>query len=353
MSLFKTVKVKEVRKETADAVSVAFNVNINDNPEFNYQSGQYVTIKKIINGEDIRRSYSLSSAPNEIDFRIAVKKIEGGKMSTFLNDSLNEGDEIEIMTPTGNFLLQPQNDKKYIGFAAGSGITPIISMIKSVLVNTNSSFVLYYGNKTESSTIFKKELDELTTNYSNRLTIHYIYSKQESNSKLFEGRITKEKFEEFVRDDNSILSADGYYLCGPEQMINEVSERLTYLGVAKENVHFELFTSPTKEANDLPKSENTFAGTSKITAIMDGDEIEFDLDAKGDFILDAAIENGIDAPFSCKGAVCCTCKAQVVEGKAIMEMNYSLSDAEVEEGFILTCQAHPASEKVVVDFDVV
>lgn len=353
MSLFKTVKVVDINKETSDAVSVAFGVDVKNNSDFNYKSGQYITIKKVINGEDVRRSYSLSSSPNESDFRIAVKKIEGGKMSSFLNDILKEGDELEVMTPTGNFSLTPANDKYYVGFAAGSGITPIISMIKSVLTTTNSKFTLFYGNKTDASTIFKKELDQLVAENPDRLKLNYIYSKQVSANKLFEGRITKEKFEEFLREDVALLKADGFYLCGPEQMINEVSERLNYLGVNKDKVHFELFTAPTKEVGENKTLENEFTGTSKVVAIMDGDEIEFDLAADGDFILDASIEHGIDAPFSCKGAVCCTCKAQVIEGKAIMEMNYSLSDAEVEEGFILTCQAHPASEKLVVDFDVV
>lgn len=353
MSLFKTVKVKEIRKETSDAVSVAFNVNISANPEFEYKSGQYITIKKLINGEDVRRSYSLSSAPNENDFRIAVKKIEGGKMSSFLNDNLKEGEDIEVMLPAGNFALNPENSKHYVGFAAGSGITPIISMIKSALSSTDSKFTLYYGNKTDASTIFKKELDQLATENPDRLKLNYIYSKQVSANKLFEGRITKEKFEEFLREDIALLKADGFYLCGPEQMINEVSERLSYLGVDKNKVHFELFTAPTNKEEDKIIAENNFSGTSKITAIMDGEEIEFDLASNGDFILDAAIEHGIDAPFSCKGAVCCTCKAQVIEGKAVMDMNYSLSDAEVEEGFILTCQSHPASEKVIVDFDVI
>tara|TARA_R110001592_G_scaffold21565_2_gene86711 strand:- start:208 stop:1269 length:1062 start_codon:yes stop_codon:yes gene_type:complete len=353
MSLFKTVKVVDINKETSDAVSVAFGIDVKNNPDFNYKSGQYITIKKVINGEDVRRSYSLSSSPNESEFRIAVKKIEGGKMSTFLNDVLKEGDEIEIMTPMGNFSLTSENEKHYVGFAAGSGITPIISMIKEILSTSNSKFTLFYGNKTDASTIFKKELDQLAIENSDRFKLYYIYSKQVSPNKLFEGRITKEKFEAFLREDVALLKADGFYLCGPEQMINEVSERLNYLGVDKNKVHFELFTTPTKEVGDTTIAENNFSGTSKVTTIMDGEEIEFDLAADGDSILDASIENGIDAPFSCKGAVCCTCKAQVIEGKATMEMNYSLSDAEVEEGFILTCQAHPASEKLVVDYDVI
>lgn len=352
MSLFKKVKVKEVRRETSDAVSVSFDIDAFKN-DFQYQPGQYITIKKDIQGEDVRRSYSLSSAPFENDFRIAAKKIQGGKMSSFLNDNLKEGDEVEIMTPQGNFVLNPEDEKHYVGFAAGSGITPLISMIKTVLSQTNSKFTLFFGNKTEASTIFKNELDALKGQYQERFQLNYIYSQQTANDKLFEGRISKTKFEELVRANIDLLKADGFYLCGPEQMINEVSEGLTYLGVNINKVHFELFIVPVKASESQTIIESDFKGTSHVTVIMDGEEIEFDLASDGDFILDAAIDNGVDAPFSCKGAVCCTCKAQVVEGEVVMEMNYSLSDAEVQEGFILTCQAHPATDKVVVDFDVV
>lgn len=352
MSLFKKVKVKEVKKETNNTVSVAFDINAFKD-EFTYQSGQYITIKRDIEGEDVRRSYSLSSAPFENDFRIAAKKIEGGKMSSFLNDMLKDGDEVEIMVPQGNFVLAPENGKHYVGFAAGSGITPIISMIKTVLSQTDSRYTLFYGNKTEAATIFKKDLDALKEEYQDRFTLNYIYSQQPANDKLFEGRITKTKFEELVRADIDLLKADGFYLCGPEQMINEVSEGLTYLGVNINKVHFELFIVPVKSTESQTIIDSDFSGTSQVTVIMDGEEIEFELSSDGDFILDAAIDHGVDAPFSCKGAVCCTCKAQVIEGEAVMEMNYSLSDAEVQEGFILTCQAHPATEKVVVDFDVV
>jgi len=353
MSLFKKLKVKDVRRETADAVSVAFDVNEEIKNEFSYQSGQYITIKKNINGEDVRRSYSLSSFLDENDFRIAVKKIPMGKMSSFLNDELKAGDELEIMPPQGNFVLIPENNHHYVGFAAGSGITPIMSMIKSVLAKTDSKYTLYYGNKTSDSTIFKKELDELQMSNPDRFKVCYLFSQETSSDKLFEGRITKVKFEELVRANIDLLKSDGFYLCGPEQMINEVSDGLAYLGVSKEKVHFELFTTPVTTFESSPTVDSDFQGTSHLTVIMDGEEIEFDLQSDGDSILDAAMDQGVDAPFSCKGAVCCTCKAQVVEGKAIMEMNYSLSDEEVEEGFILTCQAHPATEKLVVDFDVV
>ena len=274
-------------------------------------------------------------------------------MSSYLNNDLNVSDELEIMAPQGNFVLTPQNNQHYVGFAAGSGITPIISMLKTVLTQTNSIYTLFYGNKTEMATIFKKELDELHEQYKERFTLNYIYSQQSSPDKLFEGRITKTKFEELVRADIELLKADGFFLCGPEQMIDEVSSGLSYLGVNKDKIHFELFTTPVKSSEPQTIIDSDFAGVSQVTVIMDGEEIAFDLPSDGNFILDAAIENGVDAPFSCKGAVCCTCKAQVIEGKAMMEMNYSLSDEEVEEGFILTCQSHPVTEKIVVDFDVI
>lgn len=349
MSQFQQIKVIEVKKETADTVSVAFEAP----NSFEYLSGQYITIKKEIDGEDIRRSYSLCSAPFENDFRVAVKEIANGKMSSFLNNDLKPGDVLDVMPPMGNFIINAEDNKHYIAFAAGSGITPVISMIKSVLKNTNSRFTLYYANKTDSSTIFKEELNQLQTIYPDNFTLNYVYTQQESPNKLFEGRITRAKFEEFVRQDMEILKADGFYMCGPEQMINDVSGGLEYLGVPKEKIHFELFTTPTVTGAEVEKNTPDFNGTAKMTVIMDGDEFDFELASDGDFILDAAMDQGVDAPFSCKGAVCCTCKAQVVEGKAVMEMNYALSDEEVEQGFILTCQSHPASENVVVDFDVI
>ncbi|MCB9365414.1 MAG: 2Fe-2S iron-sulfur cluster binding domain-containing protein [Flavobacteriales bacterium] len=352
MSLFKKVKVVDVRKETDNAVSVAFEVGEESKDDFAYKSGQYITIRKEINGQEVRRSYSLSSAPFENEYRIAIKRIPSGLMSSFFNHELEVGEELDLMVPQGNFVLVPENDKHYVGFAAGSGITPVISMIKSVLVNTNSKYTLFYGNKTEKLTIFKKELDELKSIYGERFNLYYIYSQQSGTDKLFEGRINRLKFDAIIKNNIELLKANGFFLCGPEDMIHDVSEGLEYLGIGRTKIHYELFTVPVKPTESQIIVDSDYVGTSKVTVIMDGEEVEFELAADGDFILDASIDHGIDAPFSCKGAVCCTCKAQVIEGKAIMEMNYSLSDAEVEEGFILTCQSHPASEKLVVDFDV-
>jgi ring-1,2-phenylacetyl-CoA epoxidase subunit PaaE len=348
--MFNKLKVKEIKKETNDTVSIAFEIPNALKSDFSYLPGQYVTIKSIIDGEDVRRAYSLCSAPFEDDFRIGVKRVDGGKMSTFLNEKIELGSELEVMKPTGNFLIDNSADSN-VAFAAGSGITPVLSMIKSSL-KVGGSFTLFYGNKTADETIFKTELDGLKSSYPSQFNLHYIYSRENLDNALYEGRIKKEKVLDLLKIDSSLLKSEGFYMCGPEEMIFNVSDALKDLGVSESKIHFELFTAPTTKDVDGSPVVSDFSGESQVTVIMDGDEFEFPLSSDGDFILDVAIENGADAPFSCKGAVCCTCKAQVVEGKATMDMNYSLSDEEVEEGFILTCQARPASEKLVVDYDV-
>lgn len=352
MGQFKNLKIKDIKQETHDAVSIGFDVPSDLRPNFTYKSGQYITLRKDILGEDIRRAYSLCSFPGEDDFRIGVKKVENGKMSSFLNDSLKVGDEIEVMPPIGNFCLDESTPKKVVGFAAGSGITPIISIIKTVLTN-GGEFILYYGNKTERETIFKADLDKLKESYPDKLSVHYIYSRENSIDEKYNGRINEEKVNEFIKEDVDLLKSDEFFMCGPEQMISEVEKALKYLGVNESRIHFELFTAPSKQDGVSQEFASDFVGESQLTVIMDGEEFEFSLSNDGDFILDASIDNGADAPFSCKGAVCCTCKAQVIEGKATMDMNYALSEEEVGQGFILTCQARPASEKLIVDFDVI
>lgn len=352
MSQFATLKVNDIRKETADTVSIAFEIPSTLKEQFKYQSGQYVTIKQLIDGEEVRRAYSLCSSPDEDDYRIAVKRVEGGKMSTYLNQSLQAGDQLEVMPPMGNFCVPDSNNGgKFIGFAAGSGITPIISIVKNVLRTTSGTFSLYYGNKTTDSTIFKQQLDNLKAEYNDRFQLHYIFSQEKDA--VNRGRLDTDNVNAFIRKDLEMLKSDGIYICGPEQMIHDVSEAFKYLGVDEKKIHFELFTAPTKSNESEVEATNDFVGESEVTVIMDGDEFEFSLKCDGAFILDAAMEQGADAPFSCKGAVCCTCKAQVVEGKAVMDMNYALSDEEVADGFILTCQARPASERVVIDYDVI
>ena len=356
MTHFFNLKLNEIRKETEDSVSISLKIPDQLKDKFTYDSGQYITLKHKVNNEDVIRSYSLCSSPFENDFRIGVKKIQNGLMSTYLNDELKEEDTLEVMLPEGRFSIHPNKDqeKHYVGVAAGSGITPILSMLKTVLlVELKSTFTLYYVNKNENSVMFQKEIEDYQKRYPENLKVYNLYTRQEQENSLLNGRITKERFMDLMRENKEVPKSDGVFICGPEDMIFDVSAALKDFGYNKDKVHYELFGTPSDKMKELvPQVESNFEGESQVTVIMDGDEFEFPLKNDGAFILDASIENGADAPFSCKGAVCCTCKAQVIEGKATMDMNYSLSDEEVEEGFILTCQARPASEKLVVDYDV-
>jgi ring-1,2-phenylacetyl-CoA epoxidase subunit PaaE len=353
MAHFHTLKVKDIRKETADCVSVAFEIPENLKKDFAYKAGQYLTLKFTIDGEEVRRSYSLSSSPEaDSDFRIAVKKVENGKMSNYLNNVLKVGDSMESMTPQGNFTVKDTAPKHFIGFAVGSGITPVISILKTVMaLNNGSKFTLFYGSKSAADTIFKAELDALNDKYEN-LQVVYVFSRENQAEALLNGRLNNEKCTALINTYCNDTLAKEYYLCGPEDMIVSVSESLKTQGVSKDTIHFELFTTPITMVGNAKSQSEAFTGKSQVTVIIDDQPYNFELSSTGKNILDASMDAGADAPFSCKGAVCCTCKAKVVEGKAIMDMNYALSDSEVEEGYILTCQAHPASDKVVVDFDV-
>jgi len=352
MSEFHSLRVKEIVKETEDTVSLSFNVPENLKQAYVFTPGQYLTLKLIINNEEQRRSYSICSSSAE-NITVAVKKVENGLVSSYLNEVLKENDEMEVMTPEGNFILEtdPNNKRKFVGFAAGSGITPIMSMIKQLSIDeTETLFTLFYSNKMENDVIFKHQLDQLA---GDNLKINYIYTRQKINYPLLEGRIDKSKATELIKADLSCLNADAFYLCGPEEMIFNVKSALEEFGVLNTKIKFELFTTPVLMA-EKPKQQEVdenFDGEASVTVIYDDEEIEFNLNKDGDTILDAAMDNDVDVPFSCKGAVCCTCKAKVTEGKVTMDANYALSDQEVEDGYVLACQAHPASANVTLDFD--
>ena len=352
MPEFHSLKVKEIVKETNDTVSVSFHVPENLEQAYIFKPGQYLTLRLIINSEEQRRSYSICSSSNE-NITVAVKKVENGLVSSYLNDVLKENDEMEVMTPEGNFTLETDQAKKrkFVGFAAGSGITPIMSMIKQLSMDeTETVFTLFYSNKMENDVIFKHQLDQLA---GDNLKINYIYTRQKLNNPLLEGRIDKSKATELIKADLSCLNADAFYLCGPEEMIFNVKSALEEFGVLNTKIKFELFTTPVLMA-EKPKQEEVdenFDGEALVTVIYDDEEIDFNLNKDGDTILDAAMDNDMDVPFSCKGAVCCTCKAKVTEGKVTMDANYALSDQEVEDGYVLACQAHPASANVTLDFD--
>ena len=357
MAKFHTLNVKDIRKETDKCVSIAFDVPEELNEDFRFEHGQYITLKMDVNGEELRRSYSICSSPIEDELRVAVKKVENGRVSGKVVDQLQIGDALEVMTPMGNFTTQlnAENTKHFIAFAGGSGITPIISILKTALrIEPKSRFTLFYGNTDKENIIFNDQLEQLKEKYGERLNVQHILSKVELEDALFSGHIDAEKaielLKKFVEDDQQYKE---YFICGPEPMMLNVSDALEKLGVDKERIHIELFTSPVGKKDESVEKPpvNVSEGMSQVTVILDGEEQVIEMPMNGDAILDVALANGVDVPFACKGAVCCTCKAKVMEGKVRMELNYALSDQEVEEGFVLTCQSHPETPRVIVDYD--
>jgi ring-1,2-phenylacetyl-CoA epoxidase subunit PaaE len=355
VSKFHKLTVSEIKSETPDCVSVTFEVPANLVQDYQYVQGQHLTLKLLVNGKEVRRSYSLCSSPlSKEPMRVAVKRVKGGMGSNFINDNFKKGYELEVMTPMGNFHteLKSTNKKHYVLFAGGSGITPMMSIIKTTLVaEPQSKLTLFYGNFDEPSTIFKKELDEIVALNSGRVALHYIFEKPATPGFPADliGMMTKEKVKELISkylERNPVIE---YFICGPGPMMDNVKEVLESNNVNKNFIHIEYFTSvieePKKDAADIK------GAICEVTVIADGKETTFQLATDGDAILDAAMDAGVDAPFSCKGAVCATCRAKLMEGKVTMTMNYALTDDEVEDGYILTCQSHPTTPVVVVDYD--
>ena len=352
---FHNLKVKEVKRETPDCVSVSFLIPEDLTEMFAFKEGQNITIKKNINGEEVRRSYSVCNAPFEKELRVAIKKTKGGLFSSFANDELKAGDTLEIMPPTGRFNAKPETGN-YLAIAAGSGITPIISIIKHTLkTQAQSSFTLIYGNKSRGSIIFFEEIEALKNKYMERFTCINILSRERTDADINYGRIGTEKLEGLKHLLNFKTFSDAY-ICGPEEIIFASAAFLEENGLPKKNIHFELFTTPGQKhsgISNIQLAEEKDAGPkSNITIKLDGRSFNFDLAYKAENILDAALQQGADLPYACKAGVCCTCRAKLIEGKVHMDVNYALEDDEVAQGFILTCQSHPLTEKIVVDFDV-
>lgn len=353
MAHFQKLKIEEVKRETDEAVSISFHVPNALKEDFTFIQGQYLTLKALIDGEEVRRSYSICSSPFEDELRVAVKQIPAGKFSTYANTQLKVGDELEVMPPLGNFYteIDASQQKSYAAFAAGSGITPILSIIKATLKKeSNSDFYLFYGNKTKDSVIFREELAVLEAAYSGRLHIHHILSRDAEVEEKFRGRLSAEKLKVYHQDLMDVSKLDEVFLCGPEAMIFELKETLEALGLPESSIHFELFTSAqSNKVDDATQTDG--AVNSQVEVIVYGESFHFELSEDGDSILDAAMAADADAPFACKGGVCCACKAKVLEGSVKMDANFALDQSEVDEGYILTCQSHPTSKKLVIDFD--
>jgi ring-1,2-phenylacetyl-CoA epoxidase subunit PaaE len=357
MAHFHKLKVKEITKETADTVSVVFDVPADLKEQFKYVSGQYLTLKVKVNGEELRRSYSLCSAPFENEYRVAIKKVKDGRGSSFVNDKLKVGDEVEVMTPMGNFHspINASNQVHYVLFAGGSGITPMLSILKTVLQSEpKSKITLIYGNRDEASIIFAKQIADLAAKNPDRLKVVHVLEKTETeNEFLHKGLLTVDKVKAILAAQNAVGANNEYFICGPGPMMENVKNALTELKADHRKIHIEYFTAVAEAVKKAEESSanGAPAAMSKVTIILDGQQVTVDLSSKGKVILDAALDADLDVPYACKGAVCCTCRAKVMEGKVTMDQNFALTDEEVEQGYILTCQSHPVTEKVVVDYD--
>jgi len=357
---FHQLTIADIRKETPDCVSIAFEVPDDLKNDYLFKHGQNLTLRTVINNEEVRRSYSICSCPAENELRVAIKKAPYGKFSSWANNMLKKGDVVEVMPPTGTFYteLNPAHKKKYLAVAAGSGITPVISIIKTTLLTEpNSSFTLVYGNQHRNSIIFKEQLEALKNKYINRLAIHYLLSREQTEAVIYSGRITEEKLSLLSKKLIDVQGMDDIFICGPEQMIFTAKGWLEQQGIDKKKIHFELFTTPGEKTEVRSKKsevrkEEGATEKSNVTVKLDGIAFDFELPYDGETVLEAALQQGADLPFSCKGGVCSTCKAKLLEGKVDMDTNYALEQEEVAAGYILTCQSHPRSERIVIDFDV-
>ena len=351
---FHRLAVSDLRRETPDAISMTFAIPQDLAGDYSFAPGQYLTLRTTMDGEEVRRSYSICSGPDDGELRIAVKKVDGGAFSSWAADELKSGDELDVMTPTGRFGVAhaPDQARLYVGFAAGSGITPILSIIKGVLAREpQSRFFLFYGNRTADGMLFLEELEELKDRFLQRLSLFHVISGEEQDIPILHGRLDGEKVRVLLRSLVPAESVDHVFVCGPLGMSEDIEATCRAIGIANERIHVERFVS---EFGGKPRPKKVIepGAPPKAVAslIIDGKRREVPV-AEGEAILDAALRAGMDLPFACKGGMCSTCRAKLVEGEAPMDVNYSLEPWELKAGFILTCQARPCSDKVVVDYD--
>lgn len=346
MADFHALTVKSIKKLTPSAVAVTFGIPKELIQTFAFTAGQYITIKKDIKGNELRRAYSISSSPKAADITIGIKKVDRGGFSDYANTKLQAGDVLEVMPPEGRFTFKSSDAKNIAAFAAGSGITPIMSIAKSVLdSNAKNTFVLVYGNKSYEETMFYTDLVKLQLDYTNRFFVYFTNSQAKEDKALF-GRIDTATVNYALKNKHKNTEFDGYYLCGPEHMIHLVTDTLIDNGIPKDKIHFELFTA-TEIKEEMPVSAE---GQTALTVIVDDEEFQLTM-GKSTLVLDAVLKENIDAPYSCQGGVCSSCIAKVKEGKAEMVKNQILTDGEIADGYILTCQAHPTTSTLKVDYD--
>jgi ring-1,2-phenylacetyl-CoA epoxidase subunit PaaE len=356
---FRILPIKDIRNETYDCISVSFDVPPEWKEEFQFKAGQNITLRAEIEGEELRRSYSICSSPNENELRVAIKKLESGRFSVHAHKHFKTGQALEVMAPTGNFILplDAENRKHYVAFAAGSGITPVISLLKSILnEEPRSCFTLVYGNRRRSGVIFREELMALKNDYPEQFQLISIFSREKMEAPVFEGRIDEGKCELIFKKIIPLSGDQEYLLCGPAPMIFTVRDWLLNHKVNEKKIHYELFSDPGEAGTAIkkinPEKKEPVQRESLVTIRLDGISTDYKIPFTGPTILEAAIQAGADLPYACRAGVCATCRAKLVKGQVTMDQNYSLAEEELEQGFILACQSHPGSEKLVIDFDI-
>jgi ring-1,2-phenylacetyl-CoA epoxidase subunit PaaE len=351
---FFPLTVRAIRPETRDAFTVVFDIPPEFEDRFRYLQGQHVTLRAFIDGIEVRRSYSICSAVQDKLLRVAIKRVAGGAFSNWIVEHVKPGDTLEIMPPEGRFHvpLSAAHQKQYVAFAAGSGITPVLSIIKTTLLTERKScFTLFYGNRASSTILFRDELAELKDQYLDRFTLIHVMTREHQDVDLLNGRIDGEKAEQLIRHFCRVETIDDVFLCGPQEMVASVSARLKEIGFSAEHIKIELFTVAENEQQIRRKAAVIeYAAESQVTLIIDGSAQHFAMQ-RDQTILDAALAHGIDVRHSCKSGVCATCRAKLIDGQVDMDANYALEDYEVARGFILSCQSYPVSDHVTVDYD--
>jgi ring-1,2-phenylacetyl-CoA epoxidase subunit PaaE len=346
---FHNLTIKNIKKDTTEAIVLTLEIPQDLIKEYQWHAGQHLTFRRMINAEEIRRSYSIFNPINESEIQVLIKKVSGGLFSEPAQTEYKIGQKIEVMPPSGHFSLQPDDNKTYVGFVAGSGITPVMGMINQVLSTTNSNFILYYGNSTVDSTLLLNEITDLKDNYTERFSVQYFLSQEPIDVELFSGRIDESKVKKIFKAELSHLEISGYYLCGPGGMIESVTKALRHLNVSPSLIHKEQFLS---EGQVITSSQKTSKIDSGVMVTIDGVTSHYEIKTGDEkTLLDAALDNDIKMPYSCKAGVCATCRCKLLEGEVELLNNYSLEPWELDDNYILSCQALPKTNKIRIDYD--
>lgn len=351
---FHRLRIADLRRETAECVSLAFAVPDRLREAYRFAPGQYLTLRATLDGEDLRRSYSICSGLDDGELRVAIKRLPGGAFSTWANESLGVGNMMEVMTPDGRFgvPIERGSQRTLVAFAAGSGITPVLSILKTVLVRERGQFMLFYGNRTSGGIIFRTELEDLKDQFMSRLSVWHVLSRERQDIPILNGRLDPDKLRALICWVISVNDIAHAFVCGPQPMIEGLAPALLDLGLTREQVHVERFT-PGEGGRPAPiRQTSEVAPTAEATVVFEGIRSTFPV-AAGEAIIDAGMRAGLDLPYSCKGGMCCTCRARLIEGQVEMATNYSLEPWEIDAGYVLTCQSRPLSPRVVIDYDAV